>query len=153
MIEFMVGLSRNVVLMTAVAGWFVAQVLKALLYTLLNREFKFERLFGSGGMPSSHASTMLAAVMAATMEHGPQSFEFAITVLLALIVLHDARGVRLETGRQAEVLNKLMRHGDLKELFQDEDYLKELVGHTLIQVIIGSLIGIVTGVFMCSYAF
>ncbi len=153
MIEFMVGLSRNAVLMTAVAGWFVAQVLKALLYTLLNREFKFERLFGSGGMPSSHASTMLAAVMAATMEHGPQSFEFAITVLLALIVLHDARGVRLETGRQAEVLNKLMRHGDLKELFQDEDYLKELVGHTLIQVIIGSLIGIVTGVFMCSYAF
>ncbi len=151
MIEFMVGLSRNAVLMTA--GWFVAQVLKALLYTLLNREFKFERLFGSGGMPSSHASTMLAAVMAATMEHGPQSFEFAITVLLALIVLHDARGVRLETGRQAEVLNKLMRHGDLKELFQDEDYLKELVGHTLIQVIIGSLIGIVTGVFMCSYAF
>ena len=131
----------------------MAQVLKALLYTLLNREFKFERLFGSGGMPSSHASTMLAAVMAATMEHGPQSFEFAITVLLALIVLHDARGVRLETGRQAEVLNKLMRHGDLKELFQDEDYLKELVGHTLIQVIIGSLIGIVTGVFMCSYAF
>lgn len=153
MIEFMVGLSRNAVLMTAVAGWFVAQVLKALLYTLLNREFKFERLFGSGGMPSSHASTMLAAVVAATMEHGPQSFEFAITVLLALIVLHDARGVRLETGRQAEVLNKLMRHGDLKELFQDEDYLKELVGHTLIQVIIGSLIGIVTGVFMCSYAF
>lgn len=153
MIEFIVGLSRNAVLMTAVAGWFVAQVLKALLYTLLNREFKFERLFGSGGMPSSHASTMLAAVVAATMEHGPQSFEFAITVLLALIVLHDARGVRLETGRQAEVLNKLMRHGDLKELFQDEDYLKELVGHTLIQVIIGSLIGIVTGVFMCSYAF
>lgn len=153
MIEFMVGLSRNAVLMTAVAGWFVAQVLKALLYTLLNREFKFERLFGSGGMPSSHASTMLAAVVAATMQHGPQSFEFAITVLLALIVLHDARGVRLETGRQAEVLNKLMRHGDLKELFQDEDYLKELVGHTLIQVIIGSLIGIVTGVFMCSYAF
>lgn len=153
MIEFIVGLSRNAVLMTAVAGWFVAQVLKALLYTLLNREFKFERLFGSGGMPSSHASTMLAAVVAATMQHGPQSFEFAITVLLALIVLHDARGVRLETGRQAEVLNKLMRHGDLKELFQDEDYLKELVGHTLIQVIIGSLIGIVTGVFMCSYAF
>ena len=153
MIEFLVGLSRNAVLMTAVAGWFVAQVLKALLYTLLNREVKFERLFGSGGMPSSHASTMLAAVVAATMQHGPQSFEFAITVLLALIVLHDARGVRLETGRQAEVLNKLMRHGDLKELFQDEDYLKELVGHTLIQVIIGSLIGIVTGVFMCSYAF
>ena len=153
MIEFMVGLSRNAVLMTAVAGWFVAQVLKALLYAFLNHEFKFERLFGSGGMPSSHAATMLAAVVAATMEHGPQSFEFAITVLLALIVLHDARGVRLETGRQAEVLNKLMRHGDLKELFQDEDYLKELVGHTLIQVIIGSLIGIVTGVFMCSYAF
>ena len=153
MIELMVGLSHNVVLMTAVAGWFVAQFLKALLYAFLNHEFKFERLFGSGGMPSSHASTMLAAVVAAVMEHGPQSFEFAITVLLALIVLHDARGVRLETGKQAEVLNKLMHHSDLKELFQDEAYLKELVGHTFIQVTIGSFIGIITGLLVCSYAF
>lgn len=153
MTEFFIGLSRNAVLMTAMTGWFVAQFLKTLLYALLNREIKIERLFGSGGMPSSHAATMLAAVVAAATEHGPQSFEFAITVLLALIVLHDARGVRLETGKQAEVLNKLMHHGDLKELFQDDTYLKELVGHTLIQVIVGSLIGLVTGVLMCTFVF
>lgn len=148
--EFMADIFRNTVLITATAGWFVAQSFKALIYAYLNHEFRFERLFGSGGMPSSHASTMTAAVVAAAFRYGPASFEFAITVLLALIVLHDARGVRLETGRQAEVLNKLMRHSDLKELFQDEAYLKELVGHTPLQVVIGSIIGTITGVVMCA---
>lgn len=153
MINFIEAIFHNAVLMTAITGWFVAQSLKALLYTLLNHEFKFERLFGSGGMPSSHAATMLAAVVASVSEYGPGSFQFAISVLLALIVIHDARGVRLEAGRQAEILNKLMRHGDLKELFQDEAYLKELVGHTPFQVVIGSFIGLVIGLIMCAYVF
>lgn len=153
MTDSIVAIFHNAVLMTAVTGWFVAQSLKALLYTLLNHEFRFERLFGSGGMPSSHASTMLSAVVASLLKYGPDSFQFAISVLLALIVIHDARGVRLEAGRQAEVLNKLMRHGDLKELFQNEAYLKELVGHTPFQVVIGSFIGIITGLIMCTYVF
>ena len=153
MADFMLALSRNAVLTTAVTGWFIAQFIKAVLYALLNHTFKLERLMGSGGMPSSHASTVMAAVVASLLKFGPQSFEFAICALLALIVLHDARGVRLEAGKQAEILNKLMRHGDLKELFQDEAYLKELVGHTPFQVLVGSIIGIITGALMCSYVF
>lgn len=151
--EFMAAIFHNAVLITAITGWFIAQSLKALIYTYLNHEFRLERFFGSGGMPSSHASTVMAAVIAAAFKYGPQSFEFAITMLFALIVLHDARGVRLEAGRQAEVLNKLMRHGDLKEIFQDEAYLKELVGHTPLQVAIGSIIGTITGILMCSLVF
>lgn len=151
--EILIALSHNAVLMTAFVGWFIAQFLKALLYAYLNRQFKFERLVGSGGMPSSHASTMMAAVIAGGWHYGLQSFQFAITVLLALIVLHDARGVRLETGKQAEVLNKLMRHADLKELFQDEAYLKELVGHTPFQVAVGAVIGAVTGILMCLWVY
>lgn len=151
--EILIALSHNTVLMTASVGWFIAQFLKALLYAHLNRQFKFERLVGSGGMPSSHASTMMAAVMAAGWHYGLGSFPFAITALLALIVLHDARGVRLETGKQAEVLNKLMRHADLKELFQDEAYLKELVGHTPLQVAVGAVIGAVTGILMCLWVY
>ncbi len=146
-------LLHNGVLMTALAGWSVAQVLKAILYALLNHEFKVERLFGSGGMPSSHAATVLALVVAAWAEYGPDSFAFAISVLFAAIVIHDARGVRLETGRQAEILNRLMQYGALKELFKDENYLKELVGHTPFQVVVGATLGAITGICMYSFVF
>ena len=63
-------------------------------------------------------------MVASGVEYGPDSFPFAISVLVAIIVIHDARGVRLETGKQAEILNRLMHYGDLKELFEDEEYLK-----------------------------
>lgn len=153
MIEYLEALFHNPVLMTAVAGWFVAQVIKAILYGLLNHTFKLERLFGSGGMPSSHAATVLAMVVAASTEYGPGSFQFAICAVLAIIVIHDAQGVRLETGKQAEVLNKLMRESDLRDLFRDEKYLKELVGHTPFQVLVGGVLGLITGVVMSTYVF
>ena len=70
---------------------------------------------------------------------------------MAIIVIHDARGVRLETGKQAEILNRLMHYGDLKELFEDEEYLKELVGHTPFQVLVGAILGAVTGLLMSLY--
>ena len=153
MADFIIDISNNVVLITAIGGWFVAQLIKAILYAFLNHEFKLERLVGSGGMPSSHASTMMAAVVASWVNFGPKSFEFGICAILAIIVLHDASGVRLETGKQAEVLNKLIRHGDLNELFSDETYLKELVGHTPFQVLVGSVIGTIIGILMCNLAF
>ena len=105
--QFLDGLLHNKVLLCAIAGWFVAQVCKALLFALMNHRFQWERLVGSGGMPSSHAATVLAMVVASGVEYGPDSFPFAISVLVAIIVIHDARGVRLETGKQAEILNRL----------------------------------------------
>lgn len=149
--QFLDGLLHNKVLLCAIAGWFVAQVCKALLFALMNHRFQWERLVGSGGMPSSHAATVLAVVVASGVEYGPDSFPFAISVLVAIIVIHDARGVRLETGKQAEILNRLMHYGDLKELFEDEEYLKELVGHTPFQVLVGAILGAVTGLLMSLY--
>ena len=139
-------LAGNKIWMSAVTGWFVAQVLKTLIHTLFTRSFDPERLIGSGGMPSSHAATVCAMAAAAAKLYGAGSFEFAITAILAVIVMHDAMGVRLETGKQAKLLNEILatfRTLDGKKL--TEDKLKEFVGHTPLQVLAGALLGSAIG--------
>ncbi len=146
MIEFFTGLSHNRIFLAAATGWAVAQIIKAILYLIMNKEFKFERLFGSGGMPSSHAATVCALVVATYTEYGSHSFQFAIAMLFAIIVIYDARGVRYETSKQAVVLNKL-----IDDILTETDpnlvlpKLKELVGHTPLQVFVGALLGLFVG--------
>lgn len=141
---------HNKLLVAALAGWLIAQILKALLYVVMNREFRFDRLVGSGGMPSSHAATVCALTTAAFKQFGPGSFEFAITLILTAVVLYDARGVRLETGKQAvtitAIIDHLLKEGEVMELPELE--LKELIGHTTLQVLVGSLLGIGIGVWL-----
>ena len=145
---FMSGLWQNRVLMSAVTGWAAAQVLKTIIHALLEDEWKLERLVGSGGMPSSHAATVCALVTAAAYNYGPNSFEFTISFLLAIIVLHDARGVRLETGKQAEILNEIVKYLRMEEghTTLPEKELKELIGHTPVQVGAGMVIGFIVGI-------
>ena len=133
--------------MSAVMGWLIAQILKVLIYAVINREFKLERFVGSGGMPSSHSATVCALVTATVLEYGTSSFEFAIAGVLAIIVMYDARGVRLETGKQAEAINQLF---DLLTDHKVEPVvkLKELVGHTPLQVVAGAILGTVVALFM-----
>ena len=100
-------LLANRVLIAGITGWASAQVIKAILYTILNKEFRLERLFGDGGMPSGHSATVSAMAMMSLLHYGIGSFEFAVSTMLAIIVMHDAMGVRLETGKQAEVINEL----------------------------------------------
>ncbi len=141
---------ENRILIAALAGWAIAQLVKAVLYTIVNREFKFERLVGSGGMPSSHAATVCAMTTAAALEFGFSSFEFAISFVLTSVVLHDARGVRQEAGKQAvtitAILDHLIKEGTIIELPEWE--LKELIGHTPLQVLIGSVLGIGIGLWL-----
>lgn len=142
-------LTGNKIWMSAITGWFVAQVLKTLIHTLFTRKFDPERLIGSGGMPSSHAATVCAMAAAAGRLYGLGSFEFAITAILAIIVMHDAMGVRLETGKQAKLLNEIIatfRTLDGKAL--TEEKLKEFVGHTPLQVLAGALLGTAIGFWM-----
>lgn len=134
---------ENQVMISAVAGWTVAQVLKTILDCVLNKNFHAERLFGSGGMPSSHSSTVCGLTTAAGLCYGPGSFEFAISFILAMIVMYDAMGVRRETGKQAKLLNSILLENPLKlsgEVLQEK--LKEYVGHTPLQVLAGALLGI-----------
>ena len=143
---FLNELLANRVLMAGIAGWATAQVIKAILYTILNREFSIERLFGDGGMPSGHSATVSAMAMMSLLHYGPGSFEFAISAMLAIIVMHDAMGVRLEAGKHAKALNALM---DLVSSdLSPDDKLKELLGHTPLQVCFGALLGFVVALFL-----
>lgn len=134
----------NEVLMSSVIGWTVAQFLKTLIDFGLNRSFRAERLVGSGGMPSSHSATVCALTTSAGICYGVESFQFAICFILASVVMYDAIGVRQETGKQAKLLNMIMEQ-DLfnfnNEQFQKQ--LKELVGHTPLQVAAGAALGII----------
>ena len=102
------GILQNQALVSGAMGWFIAQALKTIIDLFLNRSFNPERMWGSGGMPSSHSSTVCALAVASLLRYGIQSFEFAISFLFGIVVMHDAMGVRRETGKQAQVLNKLL---------------------------------------------
>lgn len=142
----------NQVLMCSVVGWTVAQALKTLIDLVINRSFNPERLFGSGGMPSSHSATVCALTTASGMHYGPGSFEFAISFVLAMIVMYDAMGVRRETGKQAKLLNSVFFENilNLDDIFLPER-LKEYVGHTPLQVAAGAVLGIGVSVLMGGY--
>lgn len=141
--DFLNALIHNTVLVSAVLGWFVAQVLKTLIHLFFTKKFVPERLVGSGGMPSSHSATVCALATSILIQEGPGSLFFAISLILAIIVMHDAMGVRRETGIQARILNEMM------QLFEDmgsdmpaQEKLKEFVGHTPLQVLIGAVLGV-----------
>ena len=141
------ALSWNFVLVTAICASLLAQLIKVLLNLFTFHRFIAERMWGAGGMPSSHSATVCALAASTAVLHGPSSSQFAISAVLAFIVMYDACNVRLETGKQAVAIK------ELQQFFQDmgkaplsEEKLKELVGHTLPQVLAGALLGILTGV-------
>ena len=127
----------NQILISAVLGWTVAQFLKTVIDMVINKSFNPERIFGSGGMPSSHSG----------MKYGVGSFEFAISFVLSMIVMYDAMGVRRETGKQAKLLNSVFFENilNLDGVFLQEK-LKEYVGHTPLQVVAGAVLGILLAV-------
>lgn len=141
----------NTILICAIAGWLSAQIIKTILYAVTSKTFRGERLFGAGGMPSSHSATVCALSTAALIEYGVGSFPFAICVVVAFITMYDAMGVRRETGNQAKVINDMMetfkRMSD--ESLSDDEKLKELIGHTPLQVLVGAALGIVIALLIC----
>lgn len=143
-------LAKNTVLLSAVAGWLIAQILKTLIHMFFTKKFVAERLVGSGGMPSSHSATVCALCTSACYIYGFSSFEFAVTFILALVVMYDAMGVRRETGLQAKVLNEMLEvFNDMGSDMAPQDKLKEFVGHSPLQVLIGAVLGIAVAIFIC----
>lgn len=143
--KFFNDLLSNEIFISAATAWLIAQILKTLIHAFLTKDFDLERMYGSGGMPSSHSSTVTALATSCYFVHGAASSEFAISVILAIIVMYDARGVRRETGIQAKVLNNLMELlADIhNELMPIDEKLKEFVGHTPLQVVAGAILGLV----------
>lgn len=138
-------LMDNEVLAVAMIAWLLAQIFKIIITLALEREFKLERFYGSGGMPSSHSSFVVGASTAIGLSGGFNTPLYAISFVLACIVMYDASGVRRSVGKQAKLLN-----GIIKELFNDierrsiqEETLKELVGHKPTEVLAGAILGII----------
>lgn len=134
----------NFPLICAATGWFVAQMLKVATGIFKERTFNvIELLFGTGGMPSSHTAAVTSLTVACGLYEGLNSAAFAVACLLTMIVMRDATGVRREAGEQAKVLNRIVQ-----DLFSSNDHddinrnLKELVGHTPLQVFVGFLVGL-----------
>ena len=138
---------RNHYLLVPISAWLVAQVLKTIINAIVNKEFSPSRLFGDGGMPSGHSATVTALAFVCGFCDGFGSATFAIAAILAVVVMHDAMGVRRETGKQAlsimaivDVVNQYVTEKD-KNLKTDK--LKVMVGHTPLQVVCGFLLGFV----------
>ncbi len=130
----------------------LAQVIKVSIDTVYNGKFSFRYLVSTGGMPSSHSALVGALATGVGMQLGWSSPEFAIASLFAGIVMYDAAGVRQAAGKQAKILNQIMdeflRHEDF-----NEERLKELLGHTPIQVFVGLLLGIVCSILGLNFVY
>lgn len=143
----------NDVLWVPLTAFLIAQVLKTAINAAINRKFSISRLFGDGGMPSGHSATVSALATMVGFEAGFGTPLFAISVIFAIIVMHDAHGVRRETGKQAESIISISHL--LNEYFEEKNQvvktekLKVLVGHTPLQVIFGALLGCVVAIFYC----
>ncbi len=142
-------LNLNPILTVALLAWFVAQVLKTIINFILLGKFQLERMWGDGGMPSAHSATVCAMVIATARSEGFSSAIFAVAAVVAIITMHDAMGVRRETGEQAKVLNKMIEQWiDVTEKnapFLQNMHLKEMVGHTPLQGLAGFVVGCVVG--------
>lgn len=142
--DWIKDLITNPFLVAGVGSWFVAQVVKTVIHAVINKKFTWERMVGDGGMPSGHSATVTSVATMSLLVYGPGSFQFALAAILAIVVCHDAMGVRRETGKQAVLLNEIVK--SFEAVFKSEELpevkLKEFVGHTPIQVIAGILIGI-----------
>lgn len=142
----MTDLLCNHLLTNALVAWAAAQMIKTVLHAVMNRTLDIRRLFGDGGMPSGHSATVTAMAATAGIEYGLGSAAFAIAAILAIIVMHDAMGVRREAGKHARALNELLQI--VGSGAEPEMVLKEFLGHTPLQVGTGAVLGLLVALAM-----
>lgn len=149
-LDMLKDMFTNPILMVPVSAWLIAQIIKIIINLAVNRKLDLSRLFGDGGMPSGHSATVMSLTVLTGWGCGLASPLFAIAGILAIIVMNDASGVRFEAGKHAtsikqiaEIINSMISEKD-NEIRTEK--LKELVGHTPLQVLCGALLGIVVAV-------
>lgn len=133
----------NETLLCATIAWFAAQALKLPTYRMIEGRWDWHRFIGAGGMPSSHTSMVTALVIMVGTKLGWGTPEFGICVVLACIVMYDATGVRRETGHQSKVINEILAKIFVNGEPITNHELKELVGHTPLEVLMGMILGII----------
>ena len=142
----------NKILDVVTVSWFIAQFYKVIASLVIEKKVNLKRMFETGGMPSSHSSTVSALATAVGIIYGLSSALFAISAIFAIIVMHDASGIRRAAGEQAGILNRLSE--SLNSLFENkfqQENLRELLGHTRIEVIVGAILGIAVALLMRPY--
>jgi len=140
-------LGANRALWAAALGWFVAQLIKTLASLRKDKQLNLGHLVASGGMPSSHSALVVGLATAIARIDGLQSTPFALAAVFAGVVMYDAAGVRRAAGRQAEILNRLVE--DLVHMRGvQEQKLRELLGHTPVEVLVGAVLGVLVGVLL-----
>jgi len=128
-------------------SWVIAQSIKVLIGAIREKKFNFRWFIGTGGMPSSHSATVSALAALVGLSCGFDSVIFVVTLAFTIIVIVDAQGFRRSTGKQAEVLNKILDDIYWKKRIQ-EDRLKELLGHTPVQVFAGIACGVISALLL-----
>lgn len=143
------ALISNFPLILALLAWLIAQVTKFIITLFVSREdLSFKTLLSSGGMPSSHTATVCALSTSVALTEGLESPLFAICCVLSFIVMYDATGVRRSTGEQAKTLNQIIVHFFDEKEFPIDTTVKEILGHTPLQVGVGALLGIFLPIFV-----
>ena len=145
--EFVIDVVSNKIIVVTFLGWFVAQSIKVVTGVIRQKKFDFRWFVGTGGMPSSHVAGVAALATAVGLNFGFDSSLFAVTVVFTIVVMFDAQGVRQATGKQAEILNMIMEDVYLKK-HVEESKLKELIGHTPVQVLAGAFVGILVAILL-----
>ena len=137
-------------LIAPIIAWLVAQVLKIFTYLIVEKQFVLKRMISDGGMPSAHSATVIALAAMSGWSHGFGSAVFAISMILAVVIMRDAVGVRRESGVNASIIKLLAKRSNSQLREGEEhiktDMLKELVGHTPLQVACGCIIGLLVSI-------
>jgi len=139
-------LLKNEILLASVLSWMFAQILKVIFAFAVSKKFSFERLTGAGGMPSGHSATVCCLTISMARVEGLHSPGFAIAVLFAMIVMYDAMGVRQAAGQHAKVINRLVENVEKESQIEVSGDLKEVLGHTPLEVTAGALLGILVAI-------
>lgn len=134
-------LFKNTVLVAALLSFFSAQILKLLIYYIQNKKLDLSMFMMTGSMPSSHAAIVTSLVVGFYMDSGFNTPAFTLAAVLAIIVMHDAANVRMSVGKQAQILNRIVLEM-LKERQFKAEKIKEVLGHTPLEVFVGALIGV-----------
>lgn len=135
---------QNTPLWAALIGWAAAQGIKIILTLITDRKFDASRIMGTGGMPSSHSSFTMALSFSIGKYHGFDSPLFAIALIFSFVTMYDAQGIRRAAGKHAEILNNLI----LEHKMPDVGELKELLGHTPLEVAAGAMLGLAIGLWL-----
>ncbi|MBA3062567.1 MAG: divergent PAP2 family protein [Atribacteria sp.] len=140
---------RNKIIIIAFITWILNQSLKLMVFYITEKKWDIRRFVGAGGMPSTHSALSVCVAVTIGLKEGWESPLFALAIVIAFIIMADAAGVRRETGEQAKVLNKIILEFFEERKIRDKN-LKELVGHTPFEVIVGAFIGIVMAWILCA---